>query len=74
MAGVDHFLVYMQTTIKSTFSIYTTPGARSAPGVVYIQIATFYSGFHIHQEMVYTSHFLIFSGPKPGGGNHARNI
>jgi len=43
MAGVDHFLVYMQTAVK-------------------------YRILYIHQEMVYTSHFLIFSRPKPGGG------
>ena len=53
---------------NTTLSIYTTTGARSAPVVVYIQTAVFWSSLHIHQEMVYTSHFLIFSRPKPGGG------
>jgi len=46
MAGVYHFLVYMQT-------------ARAA---------VFWGSLHIHQEMVYNNHFLIFSKPKPGGG------
>jgi len=49
-------------------SMYTTAGARSAPGVVYIQTAVFRGSLHIHQEMVYTSHFLVFPRPKPDGG------
>ena len=36
--------------------------------VVYIQTAVFYSSLHIHHQMVHTSHFPIFSRPKPGGG------
>jgi len=39
MAGVDDLVVYMQTVKNTTLSIYTTPGARSAPRVVYIQTA-----------------------------------
>jgi len=47
--------------------MYTTPGARSAPGVVYIQAAVFYSSLHIHHQIVHTSHFPVFSSSKPGG-------
>jgi len=36
--------------------------------LVYMQTAQIYSNIYIHQEMVYTSHFPIFSRPKPGGG------
>ena len=53
---------------NTTLSIYTTPGPPSAPGVVYILTAVFYSSSDIHQEIVYTSHVPIFSKPKPGGG------
>ena len=53
---------------NSTLSIYTTSGARSAPGVVYIQTAVFYHSLHIHHQIVHTSHFPIFSRPQPGGG------
>jgi len=47
-----------------------TTRARSAPVVVYIQTAVFYSSLHIHHQIVHTSHFPIFSRPKlkPGGG------
>ena len=38
------------------------------PGVVYIQTAVFYNSLHIHHQIVHTSHFPIFSRPKPGGG------
>ena len=48
--------------------IYTTTGALRAPVVVYIESVVFGVSLHIHQEMVYTSHYLIFSRPKPGGG------
>jgi len=43
-------------------------GFSSAPGVVYIQKAVFYSSLHIHHQIVNTSHFPIFSRPKLGGG------
>jgi len=36
--------------------------------VVYIQTAVFYTGLHIHHQIVNTSHFPIFSRPKPSGG------
>ena len=68
MAGVDDLVVYTQTAVKyNTFYIHT-PGVRSAPGVVYIQTVVFYSSLHIHHQIVHTSHFPIFSRPKPGGG------
>lgn len=31
-----------------------------------------YHSLHIHQGMVYTSHFIIFSRHKPGGGSYIR--
>ena len=48
--------------------IYATPGALRAPGVLYIESVLFYSSLHIHHQIVHTSHFSIFSRPKPGGG------
>jgi len=51
-----------------TPKIYTTPGVLRAPGVVYIESVVFYSSLHIHHQIVHTSHFPIFSRPKPGGG------
>ena len=54
MAGVDDLVVYMQTAVK-----YNT---------FYIQTAVFYNRLHIHHQIVHTSHFRIFSRPKPGGG------
>jgi len=36
--------------------------------VVYIDIVVYLGSLHIHQEMAYTTHFLILSRPKPGGG------
>jgi len=44
---------------------YTTPGARSTPGVVYKQTGVFYSSLHIHHQIVHSSHFPIFSKPNP---------
>jgi len=41
---------------------------RSAPGVVYIESVVFYNTFHIHHQIVHTSHFPIFSRAQPGGG------
>ena len=49
MAGVDHFLVYIQTAVK-----YNT-----------FFNAVFYSSLRIHQDMVYTSNCLILLGPTP---------
>jgi len=62
MSGVDHFLVYMQTAVKYR-SMYI-----HHPWVVYIESVVFHSSLHIHQEMVYNSHSLNFSRPKPGCG------
>ena len=39
-----------------------------APGVVYIESVVIYHSLHIHHQIVHTSHFPIFSRPKPGGG------
>jgi len=52
---------------QNTTSIYTTAGVymQTAPVVVYIQTAIFWGSLHIHQEMLYTSHFLFFLGPNP---------
>ena len=62
MAGVDDLVVYMQTVVKyNTFYIHH-------PGVVYIESVVFYHSLHIHHQIVHTSHFPIFSRPKPGGG------
>ena len=59
IVGVYHFLVYMQTAQNTAVCIYTTPGALHAPGVVYIESVVVNISLHIHQEMVYTCHFLI---------------
>ena len=57
--------------------IYTTTGFgprknKKIDGVyhvlVYVQTVVFWGSLHVHQEMAYTSHFLNFSRPKPGGG------
>jgi len=48
--------------------IYTTTGALRAAVVVYIESVVLWGSLHIHQEMVYTSHVLIFSRPKTWGG------
>jgi len=53
MAGAWHFFVYMHI----------------APVVVYIQAALYLGGVHIHREIVYASHFLIFSRANPGDLN-----
>jgi len=37
--------------------------ARSAPVALYIQTAIFWGRLHMHQGMVYTTHFLFFLGP-----------
>jgi len=33
-----------------------------------VYLAAYLSSLHPHQKVVYASHFLIFSRPKPGGG------
>jgi len=68
MGGVHHLVVYMQTAVNTEVCIYTTPGALRASGVVYIESVVFYSSWHIHHQVVHTSHFPIFPRPKPGGG------
>ena len=57
MAGADQLGVYMQTAVK-----------YSALGVVHIESVVFHRSLHMHYQMDHTSHFLIFSTPKPGGG------
>ena len=54
MAGVDDLVVYMQTAVK-----YSS---------LYIESVVFYHSLHIHHQIGQTSHFPIFSRPKPGGG------
>ena len=51
MAGVCHFSVNMHHIYNS----------------INIQTSVFWVSLNIHQEMIYTSRFLIFSRPKPGG-------
>jgi len=57
--------------------MYTTTGFgptknREMAGVhhlvVYMQTAVKDSSVYIHHQIVHTSHFPIFSKPKPGGG------
>ena len=68
MAGVYHFLVDVQTGQKyNAICMYGTTGSF-APTVVYIETAVFFCSLHIQQGLVYTSHFLVFSRLKPGGG------
>jgi len=55
-------------SVDDLVCIYTTPGVLRAPGAVYIESVVFYSSLHIHHQIVHTSHFPIFSKPKPGGG------
>ena len=40
---------------------------QSAPKAPLVCVAVYLSSLHIHQDMVYISHFF-FSKPKPGGG------
>ena len=66
MAGVDHLVVYMQTVVKyNTFYMHHPGGVQCPRGGVYTNCSIVQ---YIHEEVVYTSHFLIFSKPKPGGG------
>jgi len=60
MAGVYHFLVYVQTAPKIQHFLYTPP-----QGYVYTNWV-FWGSLHIHQEMVYTSHFHFVLGPNLG--------
>ena len=70
--GVQHFLVYMQTVKYA--ATHTPPRGRTAHPwggrrrALCVCFAAYLNSLHIHQEMVYTSPFLIFSRPKPGGG------
>jgi len=41
--------------------MHTARGARSAPVVVYMENVVSWGSLHIHQEMVYTSHFHILA-------------
>ena len=40
--------------------------------LVCVCVASYVSSLQIHQGMVYTSHFLSFSRPNPGGGVYIR--
>ena len=64
---VYHFLVYMQSAPQTAVCIYATTGALRATTVVYTDIAVYVGRLHIHQEMEYTSHFLVLSRLQPGG-------
>jgi len=70
MAGVDYLVVHMQTAVKYNNFYIHHPGGAKRPRLVYIQTAVFYSSLHIHLQMVQSSHFPIFSWPKPGGGEN----
>ena len=75
MAGVDHFLVYMQTAENTTACIYTTPGALRAPNVVYKKCCIFLNSLHIHRGGIpitttsinrrpfFFHYFFVFEGP-----------
>jgi len=68
MSAVDHFLVYMQPAVKYRSLYIHHPGGAARPrGGVY-RGCCILGSLHVHEEIVYTSHFLIFSRPKPGGG------
>jgi len=68
MAGVDNFLVYVQTAVEhNTYYIHHPGGAACPRGGVYTN-CVLYSSLHIRPEMADTSHVLIFPWPKPGGG------
>ena len=68
MAGVYHFLAYMQTAQNTTLSIYITTGARCAPVGVYIQTGVFGAVCIYTKKWNTPAIFLFFSRPKPGGG------
>jgi len=51
--------------LNTRLSIYATTGVLRVPVVVYIETVVLRGTLHIHREMVYTSHFLIFLGPNP---------
>jgi len=70
MAGVDHLVVYMQDGVKyNTFYIHHPGGSKRPRAGVYTN-CDILGSLHIHHRMVHTSHFPIFSKPKPGGGVH----
>ena len=64
MAGVDDWVVYIQTAVFYISLYIHHPGGASRPGASVV----FYSSLHIHHQIVHTSHSPIFSRPKPGGG------
>ena len=71
MTGVYNFFVYVQTAPQSS-SLYIhhhgwAACPHGAPMEVYIESVVVWGSLHIHQEIVCTSHFLNFSGPKAGG-------
>jgi len=60
MAGVYHSLVYMETAQISN----KTHHHWGVPGV----FCYLFDSLHIHQERVYTTHFLMSSKPQHSGG------
>ena len=72
VAGEYHFLVYMQTA-QICSNTHKARLRRSAPPWCCV-FAACLSILHIHQEIVCTSHFLIFSRPGPGGGVYVYTI
>ena len=68
MAGVDDLVVYMQTVVKYSSLYIHHPGGASRPrGGVYRNCCILQQ-FVYTPKIVHTSHFPIFSKPKPGGG------
>jgi len=65
MAGVDDLVVYMQTAVKYTVCIYTTPGALRAPGVVYIESVEFTAVCRNTTKSSTPAFSLFFLGPNP---------
>ena len=53
--------------------LQNTQGAPSArptgarPALVVVCFVAYLNSLHLHQEIVYAGHFLIFARPKPGG-------
>jgi len=67
IAGVYNFLVYMQTASKYCSLYIHHHGSAKRPHVGEYRKCCCFGILHIHKEIVYTSHFLIFSWPRPGG-------
>ena len=79
MAGVYDFLVYMQffQICSNTHKAHLrhAPRGRAAPLWWWcVCVVACLSSLHIHQEVVYTSHFLICSRRKPGGGVYVHGV